>query len=639
MPAALKRLLLVLIVFSPAIFTGKLVIEKSVDVGNWDQWENAPLMQKWHEGKLTWHDLYAPQIQHRIVIPRLIIIALTHLSGGDFRWENYATFAVFLTGAVLLFRLMLRTMGGTPWTHALMFMANILIFSPMQYQNLFWGSSLWMAIPMPCMIAILNLLYVRNENSDLQPKSTGPKLWWRFISIILVAEIATHSFAHGVLFWPIIVVFFLLQPSFASLRNRIIFAAITLVVGAGTITCYFHDFYNAAYHAYSLKPGDYAMETNLNLLNADDRAKFIGFFLAFLGTPFARTPFVDHPLAAAQSIGIFVLAAFVIVAALFVFTKTGRRQWREALPWLALAAYVIGVALAISKGRSAIGEHRAVTTRYLVISVFLPIASLALWYQFVRSWLREREASPALAPRMISACLLTAFAVMQIPQWSYGMHLTEVWYHARRQSQALVWFLPHLKLPDDSSARRAILNTLDKESANWHCLDAINTLNSLGLLKNKPLESPELKWFTEDKKALAPMKGDKKRSDRKADVEVAKFSEDGKMLEITGTARFAVGQPADAVLVTIGDKVIALGRPTPRALLRIYGLDYEFANVEETPVSVMYPWRAYVSAEALPPDNAKLEFWALDAARKRIAKIDAVLEVDAGKTTAKVVSP
>src|SRR5687768_2654959 len=111
----LLRVLLLLLVFAPALFAGKLVWEKAVDVGCWDMWENAALLKKWHDGSLTWNDLYAPQIQHRIVVPRLMIIAMSHLSGGDFRWENYAAYLIFAANAIMLWFLLARTMGASTW--------------------------------------------------------------------------------------------------------------------------------------------------------------------------------------------------------------------------------------------------------------------------------------------------------------------------------------------------------------------------------------------------------------------------------------------------------------------------------------------------------------------------------------------
>src|SRR4029079_9225647 len=122
MPAPLKRLLLVLLVCSPAIFTAKLVWDKAVDVGCWDSWENATVLQKWQDfrdGNTTGAEfgrfLYSPQIQHRIVVPRLLIIGLSHLGNGDFRWEQYFTFFILLLDAALIALLLRRTLVGSAW--------------------------------------------------------------------------------------------------------------------------------------------------------------------------------------------------------------------------------------------------------------------------------------------------------------------------------------------------------------------------------------------------------------------------------------------------------------------------------------------------------------------------------------------
>ncbi len=600
-----KRLLLLLIIFAPAIYTGKLVSKYAVDVGCWDMWENGPLLQKWHDG-IHWSDLYAAQIQHRIVIPRLIVIALTHLSGGDFRWENYATFTVMLGSAWLLYRLMRRTLGNSPWVVALAFVANLLVFSPMLYQIFFWGSSLWMTLPMLCLLGILNLL----SPEELPLKRPAMV----FAAVLLLAEIATHSFAHGILFWPILIVYVLLQPTLASPKARYTMAAITLVLGAVTIICYFTNFINVAFHAYNLKPGDYAMEGGMNIMDPADRAKFIGFFFGFLGNPFARTPFEDHPLASAEFYGVFVLVSFLICATLIVFTKTGRRIWPKALPWLALAAYVIGVAIAISKGRSSIGEHRAVTTRYLVISLFLPISVLSLAFLYARAWLADRSRTFQQNSRLTAACALTAFAMGQLPQWSYGQHLTEMWSHARRQAQALVLFLPHLK--------PASMKTLDKDYK--YCLDSITTLNNLHLLHYQPLASPELKWFKKSTKIAGPSQ---------ADITSVKFLSNGQ-LEVLGNARFGSQKPADAILFTRGEKVIALGQPAPQPKLRLYALDYEFANYNEFPVSDLYPWEAYLTPAQLGDDKEPLELWALDVRDMRITKLEKSVQVDTASKSA-----
>ncbi|HSI62361.1 MAG TPA: hypothetical protein VLE43_04560, partial [Candidatus Saccharimonadia bacterium] len=215
-----------------------------------------------------------------------------------------------------------------------------------------------------------------------------------------------------------------------------------------------------------------------------------------------------------------------------------------------------------------------------------------------------------------------AFCTAQIPVWQYGLHLTHQWHLARRQAQVLQLFLPHL------NDQRGLISieTLDMVKKNWNVLDAITTLRDLNLLRTKPLSTPELQWFTREKKPL-PLE--------KADVTDARLMEDG-TLELKGVARFNVGQPVDAVLIVQQGRVISLGQSVPKHLLRIYGLDYEFSNYEDVPVKNMYPWQVRVK---LASPDAPIELWALDMNEKdrKITKLKAGITLDPAAKTATVV--
>ncbi len=596
----LLRILLTVAVFSPAVFTAHLVWTHAVDVGTWDMWENAPLLQKWHDGTLTWHDLYAAQIQHRIVVPRLLILALTHLSGGDFRWEQYASFALVAISSGLVWALLNRTLGGSPWQWPIMFAFNLLIFSPMHYQQFLWGSSMWSLIPMPCLLGAILVL---------TPRQTAKRPWARLAVAVAAAEVATHSFAHGLAIWPVIVGILVVNQDFGNLQKRLILAGAASAIALVTIACYFTDFVNVAWHAYDLKPGDHALSGGKSLLADGNIHIAVRFFFAFLGTWFARTPFVDHPLGAAVVLGQVTLLALLGLAAFTV----RHRLWRIALPWLALMTYVLLVGVMVSKRGADIGEHRAVTPRYLAISQYLLISGIAtaatVGVVFGRAWKRlqaqhpEHAQGPGSVAQVAPIVLLTAFCTAQIPVWQYGLHFTDVWYQARRQAQALLLFLPHLQ----DQGRLVSMEVLDKESAGWHCINAVKTLQGLGLLRTKPLERPVLDGF----KRGSPLPAGK------ADLTAGEVTADG-TVELKGHARFNVGQPVDAILIVQRGRVISLGQPSPRHVLRIYGLDYEFSNVTDVQVQEMYPWQAQVK---LPTLEEPIELWALDVKERRISRV------------------
>jgi hypothetical protein len=620
------RWLLFLLVFSPALYAAFLMKQTAVDVGCWDMWENAPLLKKWHDGTLTWHDLYAPQIQHRIVVPRLMIIAMTHLSGGDFRWENYAALLIFAANAVMLWFLLGRTMGNSPWRWPLMFAFNLLLFCPMHFQILLWGSAMWAAIPMAGVLGCLLLLNPRE-----QPSTAG--VWLRFAGAVVLAEMATHSFAHGIGVWPVMLGIFLFQPTLGSLKQRLILSAVWIVIAGITIGCYFTNFINVAYHAYNLKPGDNAFETGGGSLLEGGRLKAtLNFFFAFLGTWFARSPFVDHPLDTAVTLGKWTVAW---IAVLVIFTLRARLL-KAVLPWMALALYVVVIGLLVSKRASDIGEHRAVTPRYLAASQYLLVAGIAitatLGTVFRRAGERWREKHPDELPELktggqsfvstLGVIAITAFCTAQIPVWQYGLHLTHQWHLARRQAQVLQLFMPHL----NEQRGYISIETLDMVKKNWNVLDAINTLQGLNLLRTKPLSTPELSHFSREKKPL-PLE--------KADVTEAHLLPDG-TLQLKGVARFNVGQPVDAILLVQEGRVISLGQYAPKHLLRIYGLDYEFGNYQDVPVKEMYPWEVRVKLASL---DAPIELWALESTEKfrKITPLKASIKLDPAAKTATIV--
>jgi len=65
----------------PLAFLLCVVARYAVPVPYWDQWEFVPLLEKTYHGQLTFHDLWAQHNEHRILFPRIIMLALAHLTG------------------------------------------------------------------------------------------------------------------------------------------------------------------------------------------------------------------------------------------------------------------------------------------------------------------------------------------------------------------------------------------------------------------------------------------------------------------------------------------------------------------------------------------------------------------------------
>lgn len=610
----LRRALLVLLVFLPAIFLAVRVKENAVDIACWDMWENGELLKKFHDGQLGWKDLYAAQIQHRIVIPRLLIIAMAKLSGGDFRVETWAAFSMLLLGGILVYRLLRLTLGNSAWVPGLAFVANLVLFTPMLYQNILWGSSLWMAIPMPCLLGALLIL---------SREGVG---WKGFAAAVLLMEIATHSFSHGLAMWPLLLTYILCQPRVGNLKKRGLFAGVWALIAVVTISCYLTHFYNTAFHAYDLKIGDHALSGGVSdnfkqTLGGGKAGRAIQCFFAYLGSLYARNPFDPRtPLDRAVLIGQLLMAVFLALVLVLLATRRGRSLWRQSLPWLALASYAIGVGLLVGFGRTATVEGRALTARYISVAMYLPVSILALGFLVARSF----SASSCGARlnrehlRRGAVAFLAATAVIQVPVWSYGSHLMRVWKTGRLQGKGLAMFINTVDLEN----AKDVWEPLDKIDRNGHQLDAkaqINTLKSLGLYKTPLLETAELKHFQLEKKPLELEKAD-----------LLGVAAVGENLEIRGYARFALERPADLVLFTDAatGRILHLGQPETRQVLNLYGLDYEFTrHPEALPLDTFAPFTSRLPLAKLPEGETNLEAWALDVQSMRVRRIARSLRI------------
>jgi len=106
----------------------------------WDEWESdVPMRYALDQGTLTWPDLFRPNNEHRVLLTRLVALAL-HLVGGqcDSRVEMALNVGVFTAPACFLAAAARRLAGGKAGALVLVFVA-FLGAMPFAHQNLIWG--------------------------------------------------------------------------------------------------------------------------------------------------------------------------------------------------------------------------------------------------------------------------------------------------------------------------------------------------------------------------------------------------------------------------------------------------------------------------------------------------------------------
>ena len=67
----------------PAGVVLALVLRHGVNVPFWDQWELVGLLAAASDGTLTWAEIFRQHNEHRMVFPKIIMLALAALTGWN----------------------------------------------------------------------------------------------------------------------------------------------------------------------------------------------------------------------------------------------------------------------------------------------------------------------------------------------------------------------------------------------------------------------------------------------------------------------------------------------------------------------------------------------------------------------------
>lgn len=380
-------------------------------------WDMLPIVERFVAGTLGFGDLWAQQNEHRCVLPWLAMLGLAHFTGWDMRAELYLN-VVFSAAAVgVLAALIHRTTrpaGGAlaPW---LVLATSLLTFSLVKWENWLWGLSQAAFLVTVAACLTVGVLAWRG------PTPSGAAL------ALLAAASGVLSFASGLVLLGIVPLGLLLDPR-APLRIRVRLAAATLVGGAALAVVYVVGLRFPAKH-----PNPW--------LFLERPAAFAGYVLAYLGAPLGW-PDLSRSIVWG-AVGVTVLA----VAATWLWVRV-RDARADVLPWILLAAWVLGSAAIVGVGRLGFGLGQALSSRYTTISSFFWV-SVAVVVGVLVATLVERRAAAArttLAVVVGAVVLVIAAAASYTSVWLRSEHWVDSLERAHRWTLECVRF--HREAPD-----------------------------------------------------------------------------------------------------------------------------------------------------------------------------------------------
>jgi hypothetical protein len=556
------KALLIFLGVLPAIVLLAYIRAFAVNIPFMDDWQFVPLLEKAKDGTLTFKELCAPHDEHRLLLPRILIIISMFATGGDYRAQSYITFAIVAVTSICLLWLMLRLHGsrnGVLWAWVL---ANIALFSPIQFHNWLWPMQFAYFLPYTFLALCFCTMYARIP--------AIPK----FVIAATCALAGNYSFVQGNLIWPAVLPIVLFAPGILDKAARRNFALGWIAVGALALTLYFRGLeQNSAAPDYAY--GHQGVPPTLSTLQQlqEDPAGTIFrmglFVLGMFGNSIARGFPVYNNLVFSQICGLIVLllAGIGLVA-------TWRRGLflNRGLPWACLLLFTFLTAAFVCVGRVWRGDYQPLTPRYTTFGSLCIVSVIAALYSGFSGLPRklERFKLPVAWSSVFSwmgGALVGLYLCMQGVNWTYGHALMEEWRLTRWHARAQLHFLgriPTFAGPDLLGGKEELIEVMAQ------------ILERLGMLK--PPRATDLRISALGREITSD---GEKRGRFEA---LTERGMDG--WRARGSALSLGGRSADAVILGVQNSAgewvaVAAATPVspPRYLRRSTAMDLEFLAI------------------------------------------------------------
>lgn len=376
-----KKRLSYLLALIPIIALGSYLFRHAINVPFWDQWEIVPIIQHIKSGEFHFNDFWQQHNEHRLLFPRIFMLASAVLTKWDLRAEIFISFIMAIASFVLLLKLVHvveeRRKLNLPFLLPLFLSATW--FSLLQFENWLWG---WQIQWYLNVLAIMMVLYAV---SRIIKEPDYPSI----VLAIISAFIAQYSLGNGVLIWPMLIL--------AVIYLNLGLKKISLVAIAGIVSTGLY------YLNYKDPEGDPS-----KTLALEQPIEYIKYVSAYLGRPLSYYP----KLAAALGL---LLAGFFVSFCIYLFARKPER-FKSLLPFIMLGLYAIASGSITGLSRLGFGLGQSLSSRYTTISSLLLVSCIVivvfnrdLFANFLKAGYR---------PIMIGATFFVGIALLANMNWA-----------------------------------------------------------------------------------------------------------------------------------------------------------------------------------------------------------------------------
>ena len=454
----IKRALTGYLPLAPAMFLAVLILRYWVDLPQYDEWDSVTFFEHLSQGSLTASLLFKQANEYRQFFPNVIVVALGWLTRWDIRYDMVVIFVTACLISMNVWRLAARTIREDPLKFSLLiFLANLIIFSPTQYENWLQGQQMVYYLPILCVTTCI--LVARSNLATLT----------RFMICAGLSTISMFSSANGVVCWVVILPMLLFTE---WQRNRRPGLWLSVAWIAGLCLCL------ALYlHGYQ-KP--WWTPSPLTALYHPLRALI--YFLGFVGGPFGL-----------EKVRLSIVAGVVLTAGLIwslgyvLKHRSDRALIEKTIGWFVIGLYSVLTAAMTTVGRLGLLSSPSQVPRYLGFSAYLPLALIFLAHIIGIDMYRRKHAEATNRWSPLTVVVAIVLVLYQPFMYALSFHQMQKWQTRLQQAKASILLIN--ELPDTRLTRILYPNL-------QFLIEKSNALDQLGFLRPKLIQSKHLKDFS-----------------------------------------------------------------------------------------------------------------------------------------------
>lgn len=560
----INNYLLFCLALAPAFLLLYLILKYKVNVPLYDQWSFAPFFEKINQGQLTFGDLFKQHNESRKFFTRLIFLPLAYLTHWNVRIELLVIFLFICLISFNVYRLSQITIGGGKFkTLSSFFLANLIIFSPLQLSYWTWGLQF---IPIALILTAIVVAYSKLKQIT------------KFFLSLLLCLVSTFSFVSGLVSWAVV-----FPVLFITSKNEKESPALKKWLQIGWIFSFLVVIILYFYH-YKKPP------LHPDLLVAFIRPlEAIQYFLAFFGAPLGY-----GDLTAATIIGIVALSLWILLLAYFLILKRNNSTLLFKIKgWGAVGAYAFICGILTTFGRLGFGVGQVLATRYTIFSDYLFLSLFFLGVIFFeevnlksKSWLSQKLINGSLL------FLLLIFSTLYLKTASFSWLKIKNRRQTELEGKACLLLIKII--PDEEYLKNKVFPKLDFLMDNVDIVERLKFLRP-GLVKSR---------FIKD------MAGKRQPSLDYGHFDVFKKI-DNENIFIAGWAVLAERQePADAVILTYKN---AAGEEIIFKVVFEKTFRPDVAQFLKNPNYLFSGWQKQLGLAEIPKEAVKIKAWAMDA--------------------------